>query len=241
MSTSAQPTVFLPDYILECVVDKSTPKIDTKLFLSRASSNNLLEMIVAFYPHFKVTPTAKADHELLRSIFIEMVAPRLSNVILPLQDTTNYIEASLSNLRMGPQDYSRTITSSADIDQRRIEMFNRYGLTYLKIGQYRLAAENLNKFNETYKFLNIDEVNELWGAENDAEEALHDIGCNLKECHRKIKSAQLLLRSHLSPSERKDLEEKLQCAIQDLKSHQRTFTNAIQNTGFISALASHHQ
>ncbi|KAH9811081.1 hypothetical protein DFH28DRAFT_881771 [Melampsora americana] len=241
MSTSFQSTVFLPDYILECVVDQSTPKIDTELFLSKASANNLIEMIVAFYPHLNFTSTAKEDRELLRKIFIEMVAPRLSNVIIPLQHTTKYIEASLMTPTWGPQGSSRTINSSADINHTRTEVFNLDALTYLKIGQYRLAAKNLNKFTETYKFLNVGEVNELWGAENDAEDALHEIGCNLKECHRKIESTQLLLRSELSASERKELEEKLKCAILDLNSHRRTFTNAIQNTAFISALASHHQ
>ena len=241
MSTSIQSTVFLPDYILECVVDKSTPRIDTELFLTKASANNLLEMIVAFYPHLNFTSTAKEDCELLRNIFNEMVAPRLSNVIIPSQHTTKYIEASLMTPTWGPQGSSKTINSSADINYTRTEVFNRDALTYLKIGQYRLAAENLNKFTNTYTYLNIDEVNELWGAENDAEEALHNISCNLKECHQKIESTQLLLRSKLSPSEREELEEKLKCAILDLNSHRRTFTNAIQNIGFISELASHHQ
>ncbi|EGG08156.1 uncharacterized protein MELLADRAFT_84928 [Melampsora larici-populina 98AG31] len=242
MTTPIQSRIFLPDYLLQYVVEGITPRIDPDLFLSEAATTEILETILAFYPHFRFTAHVQEDRDLLQRMFISMVAPRLSNIIIPTQRDTNYIQAPLRTLICEPPESTKTVDSSADIDINRMEMFNNFALAYLKNGQYRLAAENLNRFIDSYKFLNQEEINEIVDAQTVAEEALHDSSCYLQDCHRSIEGIQLLLRQrNLSPTEREALEERQKTTITALRSNQRLFSSCIQDFGFIAALAEYHK
>ncbi|EGG11035.1 uncharacterized protein MELLADRAFT_92471 [Melampsora larici-populina 98AG31] len=242
MSNPIQFCVFLPSYLLRYVVDGIRPSIDPELFLRTAATTEILETILAFYPHFRFTPNAQQDRDLLQKMFIGMVAPRLSNIIIPTQRVPNYTQASSPTPISESPEFTTTVDSVDDIDVNRMAMFNNFCLTYLKNGQYRLAAEYLNRFLDTYEFLNQEEINVIMEAQAGAEEAFHDSSCYLQDCHQSIEGIQLQLRqNNLSPTERQVLEERQKTMIISLRSNQRLFSNSIQDVGFVAALAEYHK
>lgn len=241
MSTS-ESCVFLPSYVLDSVDDQSS-KLDPDIFLSRATSTQLLETILAFYPHFTFTKKAQDDHELLRNIFLEMVAPHFNNLSIPSQSKTKYVQAPL--LRFPSclvQEHPKTVDSSSDINLERTTMFNIYGLSNLKCGHYRHAAEGLKTFMKTYLFLNEDEVSAIAMAKVCADDNLNDSVSYLAHTHESIESIQLhLSHSEISSTKRNDLENQLKSAITVLRCRQKTFDRAVQDVGFLSALTEYHE
>ncbi|KAH9817078.1 hypothetical protein DFH28DRAFT_1081353 [Melampsora americana] len=230
-------SVFLPNYVLDSVVDKHGPIIDPEVFLSTATPTKLLEMILAFYPHFNFSKTAQEDHELLRQIFVEMVTPRLRNVAVPSQNDTKYIEVPFDSPHFGNQEPTRNVNSAADLELARTELFNIYCLPYLTNGQYRRAAGGLETFCKTYNPLNVHELNSIGCAEDEAQENLQDCHSYLTQCHTDIESIHLQLRQPGLPShQEKTLHVRLKMAITTLRSHQIAFNNGAQNVGMISAL-----
>ncbi|EGG07284.1 uncharacterized protein MELLADRAFT_85653 [Melampsora larici-populina 98AG31] len=242
MSSQIQFCVFLPSYLLQYVVDGIRPSIDAELFLRTAATTKILETILAFYPHFRFAPNAQQDRDLLQKMFVGMVAPRLSNIIIPTQRVPNYTQAPSSTPMCEVPRSTTTVDSVDDIDVNRMALFNNFCLTYLKNGQYRLAAEHLNRFLDTYEFLTQEEINVIMEAQAGAEEALHDSSCYLQDCHQSIKGIQLRLReSDLPPTKRQVLEERQKTLIISLRSNQRLFSNSIQDVGFVAALADYHK
>ncbi|KAH9808163.1 hypothetical protein DFH28DRAFT_1088080 [Melampsora americana] len=230
-------SVFLPKYVLESVVDKHTPRIDPNTFLSKATPKKILEVIIVFYPHFKFTKSAQADHELLRMISLEMVAHRLQNIAIPSQTNIKYIEAPFLIQEFRPEEDPRRVKSAADLplNRKRKSIFNICCLPYLKNGQYRHAAEGLNKFCETYKVLNQHKLNSLIGVQDKAQDHLHDILTYLTKSHKEIKSLHLQLRHGIFgklslTSNKKAFYDRLKCAITVLRSY----------LALISALGDHH-
>ncbi|KAH9809644.1 hypothetical protein DFH28DRAFT_1133005 [Melampsora americana] len=243
MSTPTQFHMFLPNYILEYVVcDETSSKIDPDLFLSKATTSQIVEVIVSFYPHLRFTEDAQQDHELILKIFVEMIAPRLSNVIIPLNHTTDYLQAALHNPLHDAQPLIRWVTCSADIDTKRIQHFEMFCLANLKNRLYRLAAEDIEQFVKTYKYLNEAEVNEILNIQDDADEALNNATSYLRGSHESIESIQLLLRNpNLSPADRQHLDERLRCTNALLVSHQKMFDGAILDVAFVQALGKYHK
>ncbi|KAH9808403.1 hypothetical protein DFH28DRAFT_1087880 [Melampsora americana] len=219
MSCPVQYHVFLPNYILEYVVNEPERMIDPDFFLSKATPAQIVEVILSFYPYFSFTQNAREDHELLLKIFVEMVAPRLNNIIIPESPTTNYVQVNLHNPTTTVQPTNRWVNSSADIDAKRIEFFNERCLLNLKNGRFRLAALDLERFVEKYKYLNHAEIEEL-----------------------SVETIQLLLREpKLSPTSVQELEEQLRGARTSLISYQRAFEAVAKDGAFIHALSNHHR
>ncbi|EGG04273.1 uncharacterized protein MELLADRAFT_89501 [Melampsora larici-populina 98AG31] len=243
MSTPLQFHIFLPSYILGYIVDNQTkPRIDSDLFLSKATTSQIVEVILSFYPYFRFTQNAQEDHELLLKIFIEMVAPRLNNITIPLGRKTDYVQAELGYPIHDAQPSIRWINSSADIDAKRIESFNNHCLVNLKNGQYRLAAENLREFVKKYKYLNHNEIDEIIGAQDDINETFHEVGGNLRDAQTSIEIIQLrLLELDLSPTSVQGLEGQLRLAKISFKSLQKTFEVVTQDFGLIQALCDYHK
>ncbi|KAH9820204.1 hypothetical protein DFH28DRAFT_1077570 [Melampsora americana] len=241
-------SVFLPEYVLESVVNEHTPRIDPETFLSKATPTKFVEVILAFFPHFKFTKNAQEDHELLRMIFVEMVAPRLRNLRLPSQTHTKYIEAPLIKEDFGPRQDPRCVDSAADLDLdlKRKSLFDIYCLPYLKNGQYRYAAEGFERFIKTYKFLNQHELNSVQSAQEEAQENLQDHLSYLTESYKKIESLHLQVHDGTfgMPSYSNDdkvFYDHLKIAISALRNRQILFNNSLQDVALISALADHHQ
>ncbi|KAH9807515.1 hypothetical protein DFH28DRAFT_1139055 [Melampsora americana] len=234
-------SIFLPDYVLESVVDERTPRIDPESFLSKATPTKLIEVILAFYPHFKFTKSAQEDHELLRMIFVEMVALRLSNIAIPPQGVTKYIDAPYEYPAFESQEPPRSVDSAADINIPRINLFNIYCLPYLKNAQYRRATEGLETFCKKYKSLNEHELNSVGCAKEEAQEDLHDCSSYLSQCHENIEKIHLRLRHPDSRSDQKALNDRLKTAITTLRARQIMFNNSVQNVGLISALHDHYK
>lgn len=235
--------VFLPSYVLQ-FIDEKYPKFNPDAFLSSATPERLLEIILAFYPHFTFTQKAKDDRELLRKMFIEMVAPRFSNIVIPAQsDTRLYFQAPL--LRFPSclaQEPPKTIDSSSDVDPERTTMFNIYGLSNLNAGLYRHASQSLSTFIERYKFLNEDEVSAIGRAQDLSEDNLNDSVSNLKEGYQSIERLQLhLAQSNISSDKRSELENQLKSAIAVLRCRQKLFDETVQNVAFLSALYDYHE
>lgn len=235
--------VYLPNYMLEYVVGETNPRIDADLFLSKATPAQIVEVISSFHPRLRLTRNAQEDHELLLKLFIEKVAPRLSRLISSLNGDKNYIQGVFECPIYTPDQLnSRWINSSADYDPKRIDMFDTGTLMHLRSGKYCLAAESLQHFLESYTYLNQAEVDEIIGAQTDAEDALHATSIFLERSAESIKSIHLQLRlPTLSRTERGDLEDELKCAKASLRSHQGIFNTAIEDVGFLRALAKHHE
>ncbi|EGG04626.1 uncharacterized protein MELLADRAFT_88691 [Melampsora larici-populina 98AG31] len=240
MYIQVETHIYLPTYILEYVVDG---RVDPDMFLSKATPARFLEVILAFYPHFDFTQDAREDDELLRKIFIEMVALRLSNVVMPLDVHTGYFQAPFNTPVLSePQQSSKRVNSSADIDVSRTDMFNSNCLAYLRVGQYRHAAENITCFTNTYTFLNQDEILEISNACGDAEDNLHDTLSHLKGAYHVIDRIQLLSRQpDITPTEASNLDHRLKVAITGLRLNQQMFDSAVRDVGFLLALVEHHE
>ncbi|EGG08662.1 uncharacterized protein MELLADRAFT_84673 [Melampsora larici-populina 98AG31] len=243
-------SVFLPEYILESVIDghSNTPRIDPESFLSKATPKKLLEVILAFFPHFKFTQNAQEDHELLRMIFVEMVAPRLRNLQLPSPTNIKYIKAPLIRETFGPRQDPRCVDSAADLDldHERKRLFDIYCLPHLKNSQYRQAVEGLDKFIKTYKFLTQHELDSVHFAQEEAQESLDDHLSYLTEIHKKVERLHLQLRDGTFgvPSysnQDKVFYDRLQIDLTTLRNRQILFTTSLQDLGLISALAEHHK
>ncbi|EGF97220.1 uncharacterized protein MELLADRAFT_87248 [Melampsora larici-populina 98AG31] len=242
MSCPVQYHVFLPNYILEYVVNEPERMIDPDFFLSKATPAQIVEVILSFYPYFSFTQNAREDHELLLKIFVEMVAPRLNNIIIPESPTTNYVQVNLHNPTTTVQPTNRWVNSSADIDAKRIEFFNERCLLNLKNGRFRLAALDLERFVEKYKYLNHAEIEELVHAQDDPDEESHEAAANLRSAHESVETIQLLLREpKLSPTSVQELEEQLRGARTSLISYQRAFEAVAKDGAFIHALSNHHR
>ncbi|EGG03943.1 uncharacterized protein MELLADRAFT_89762 [Melampsora larici-populina 98AG31] len=241
-TTPTQNHIFLPNYILEYVVeDQDNPRLDPNLFLSKASTSQIVEVIMSFYPHLRFTENARQDHELILKVFVEMVAPRLSNIIIPFNRNTDYLQAMLRTPIHQLQPLARSVNSSADIDTRRIERFEVFCLPNLKTGRYRLAADDLKNFVKDYKHLQQVEIDEIVFLQDDAQDLIHDVTSNLQRTHDSIEIIQLQLRNpNLSPTERQDLEERSKSANPLLISHQRAFDDAIKDAALLHALARYH-
>lgn len=238
--------VFLPSYLLEYTsVDDPLSRINSEVFLSTATPTQLLETIIAFYPHFKFTKKAKEDHKLLRLIFLETVASRLSHVIIGFKSNTNYFQAPLRIPNFDPERLSITIDSKADIlklDAKRTETFNNLCVSYLTIGQYCLAGEYLNGFIDTYESLTEDELKEIRGAHINAQDALQDCQSHLQDSYESIEKIQFRLRHPaIPPTERKDLDDQLKHSITSLKANQKMFNGNIEDVAFLTALIDHHR
>ncbi|EGG11563.1 uncharacterized protein MELLADRAFT_91129 [Melampsora larici-populina 98AG31] len=235
-------SIFLPKYILESVIDGDTPRIDPETFLSNATPTKLLEVILAFYPHYKFTKNSQKDHELLRLIFVEMVAPRLRNVAIPSQNNTKYIEAPLHSIAFVDQEPDRNVNLAADLELKRTSLFNNHCLPYLKNGKYRRAVGGLETFCKTYKTLNVHELNSIGCALDEASEDLQDCHSDLTEFHTNIESIHLKLHQPgLQSEEEKNLHDRLKIAITTLRSHQIAFNQGAQNVGLITALKNHYR
>ncbi|EGG02569.1 uncharacterized protein MELLADRAFT_91299 [Melampsora larici-populina 98AG31] len=238
-----QSYVFLPKYILDYVVGDDKPRIDPDLFITKANPSQIVEVIVAFYPHLQLTENACHDHELLLKIFIEMVAPCLSNLVSSFDREKNYVQALFEAPIYTPSQSTRWVNSAADIDTKRIGDFEAYVLQNFKNGNYRLAAKQSNlQFLRKYKFLKKEEIEEIMHVETEANEALHEILHLVQDSHELIESIQLRLHQpKLSQIECEDFEEHLRSANTSLKSRQVMFNTAVQNVGFINAFIKHHK
>ncbi|EGG03991.1 uncharacterized protein MELLADRAFT_89761 [Melampsora larici-populina 98AG31] len=241
MSRHMQTRVFLPASILNYIPDGAEPRIDINLLLSQATNTEIVKVILAFYPHFQFTQAAQEDRELLRMIFIEMVAGNLRHLAIPSQLDLNYCEIPLRGPIFATQESPKLAASSADIDFDRTERFTRSILGYLTIGKYRLAGKSLIKFVKDFKFLNQGEIDEIEGAHAHAEDAVHNSLVYLQKGQSSIEHIQLLLRqSDVSQKERAELDEKLRSSITALRSKQKTFDCALEDVAFLRALADYH-
>ncbi|EGG11043.1 uncharacterized protein MELLADRAFT_92484 [Melampsora larici-populina 98AG31] len=244
MSTPIRTSVLLPNYILQCVRDDcNPPRIDPELFLSKATNSNILDMIFAFYPHLEFDENAKDNYYILSKIFKDMVATQLHKVVVPSnRKPQNYFQASLRTPICGPQNFRTTIKCADDITPGRIIMFNSCALSYLRSGQYRLAAENLHIFVETYKYLTEDEIHEIHSTQEEAEGTLQSHVSFLQDAHQSIEALHIRLRDpDLSAECRQDMEVELKAARRTLESRRTMFDRAIQDVGFLAALKRHHR
>lgn len=236
-------SIYLPTNILDFIINEDIPRIDPQLILSKATNSQILEIILAFYPHFEFDEAAKEDQELLRKIFIEMVERRLSRVQLPLGlNPAHYFRTTLDYPMFGPQDSTTTVSRGANIIASRISMFNSLCLTYLRNGQYRIAGENLVHFVKIYKHLNKDEISDIENTEDEATETLQDRVLSLQEAHQTIEGIILLLsESETSQGDRQDLQLRLEAATTIVQSRQKMFESAVKDTAFIVELGNYHR
>ncbi|EGG02886.1 uncharacterized protein MELLADRAFT_90482 [Melampsora larici-populina 98AG31] len=242
MSTPVQFHIFLPSYILQYVVNEPRPRIDSDLFLSKATTSQIVEVILSFYPYFRFTQNAQEDHELLLKIFVEMIAPRLYYILIHVGPNTDYIQAQLSHPISIIQPSIRWVNSSADIDAGRIDHFNEFCLPNLKNGQYRLAAEAIKEFARKFEYLNHNEIGEILSTHDDALENYHELGGNLQVAYKSIEKINLqLLEPNLSLTSFQDLENKFKLANTSLKSHQDAMEVATKDAALLHALASYHK
>lgn len=245
MSSTApiQSHIFLPTYLLESVVDENPSKIDPDIFLSKATTSQLLEVIHAFYPHFTFVDTAREDHELLKRVFCSMVASRLSRIhILTLQPEPHYFNVQLPHMIWGPQDSRTTVTTDTVLNPDRIKDFNSFVLAYLRSGQYRVAAEKLVDFVQTHQYLNHDEISEIQDTREEIEETVQDLVSSLGKAHESLERINFLLtNSNTSLQDRKNLDMQLQSAIVLIKSRQSMLDRAIQDAGFVAALVDRYK
>ena len=64
--------IYLPTYILDFINNnKDIPSIDPQLILSTATNTQILEIILAFYPHFEFDNAAKEDQEVAQGPGVE--------------------------------------------------------------------------------------------------------------------------------------------------------------------------
>ncbi|KAH9809953.1 hypothetical protein DFH28DRAFT_933325 [Melampsora americana] len=115
MSTPNQTCVFLLTYILDYVVNRVSPRINSDLFLRKAAPEQLLEVIVVFYPHFKFTKKAKEDYKLLQMTFTKMVAFGLDTSAAPIKSDTTYIQIQLNTQPGKPEESVKVLNSKDDI------------------------------------------------------------------------------------------------------------------------------
>ncbi|EGG12878.1 uncharacterized protein MELLADRAFT_87205 [Melampsora larici-populina 98AG31] len=238
-----QSHIFLPTYLLESVVDGNPYKIDPDLFLSKATTPQLLEVIHAFHPHFSFIDTAQEDRELLKRVFRSMVAFRLSRIpIFNLQPEPHYFNVQLPHMIWGPQDSRTTLTTDTVLNPDRIHDFNTFVLGYLRSGQYRLAAEKMVNFVQTHQYLNEDEISEIQDTGEDIESNVQDLTSSLGEAHKSLEGINFSLSDPgLLLRDREKLEMQLQSAIVLVKSRQSILDHAIQDSGFVAALIDHYQ
>lgn len=238
-----QTYVFLPDYILEYVVGDNEPRIDPDHFITKATPSQIVEVILCFYPNLQFTENARHDHELLLKMFIEMVAPRLPNLVSPFNHEKNYLQALFKAPIYTCSPSTKWIDTCADIDTKRNWDFEAYVLQNFKIGKYRLGAEGLDShFLRNYKFLNKSEIDEIMHVETEATEALQETFHLLQDSYEVIESIHFRLRQpKLSRAEREDIEENLQRANASLRSRQDMFNATIQDVGFIATFLKHHR
>ncbi|KAH9809873.1 hypothetical protein DFH28DRAFT_903769 [Melampsora americana] len=243
MSNSMQTHVFLPSYILNFATDEAEPKIDVNLFLSQASNPQILEVILAFYPHFTITEAANNDRAVLHKTFLEMVARHLSNVPVPSnREPPAYFHAKLGFPMFGPLDSHTTVAPGSEIDGHRIEDFNNLVFVYLRNGQYRQAGENLVAFIKTHKHLNEDEIYEIGSAEEQALEGLDECLRSLRRAHEDVEAKLLLLSEpDISPTDRQHVHSRLESANIILQSCEKTFQGALRDVGYLSALVPYYQ
>ncbi|EGG00660.1 uncharacterized protein MELLADRAFT_73148 [Melampsora larici-populina 98AG31] len=242
MSCPIQYHIFLPSYILKYVVHEPRPMIDPDLFLSKATPSQILEVILSFYPYFRFTQNAREDHELLLKIFVEMIAPRLNNIVIPENRPTDYLQAELRHPTNEIQPTIRWVNSSADIDAKRIDYFNDQCLLNIKNGHFRLAALDLERFVNKYTYLNHAEIDQIVQAQDDADEGFHEAACNLRSAHESIDRIQLLLcEPNLLSTSVQELEEQLICAKTSLISYKNAFEVVAQDCAFVHALVNHHK
>ncbi|KAH9820056.1 hypothetical protein DFH28DRAFT_885761 [Melampsora americana] len=242
MSNSTQACVFLPTYILEHVVNNFSSRIDSDSFLRKATSEQLLDVILAFYPHFCFTEKAKEDHELLQMIFTEMVAFRLSTLVAPIKSDTTYFRIHLKNQPEELQDSIKVVDSKDDINSARLEMFNTCCFSYLEIGQLHIAAQNLKKFTNTYQFLTQEEIRRIEGACPDTEARMQKSLVQLMQTYQLVEEIQLdLLDCSLATIQHKELDDRLKIATNELTSQQGEFSKIVEDGALFAALIQHHQ
>lgn len=242
MSDSVQTYLFLPSYLLDYVVNDVSPRFDFDCFLSKASNPQILETILAVFPHFTFEEAAKEDRELLQKTFLQMVAKRLSIVLVPSSSShpPSYFRANLEYPIFGPHDCQTTVAPGLEIDASRKSEFS-LTFAYLKNGKYRLAGQHLLEFVKDYKHLNQDEIHEIACAEDDASEALDECAGYLKKAYQSVEGQILLLSEpNISPSDRKDIQSRLESANTVLQSCEETFRGAIRDAAYLSALQSYH-
>lgn len=247
MSTPMQMSVFLPNYMLQFVCDGSDPpKIDTELFTSQASCSQLLDIILAFYPQFQFDEKVKEDCQLLVKTFCSMISAQLTNnVLIPLdvKPQHSYFKASFRSPIFSNQEIQKIIKSEADIDNTRIIRFSCSATHYLRSGQFQLAAKNLEEFTQTYKYLNKDEISEIYATEDEAQDTLHSYVASLREAHDQAIAAITLQLCDTNPlaNHSPGLEVQLRTAVITLEARQKMFNRAIEDVGFIPALAEYHE
>ncbi|EGG02589.1 uncharacterized protein MELLADRAFT_91265 [Melampsora larici-populina 98AG31] len=243
MSTDFQTNcVFLPISILQYVgVGSGTPRIDPELIIKKATTSEIREILVSFYPHFDFDETAKDERALLISIFKKMVAKRLSYVVIPSYNSPpSHFKAPLELPPRAARAF--LISSESDIYSDRKDMFSLHGLLNLENGNYRLVAESLMVFIRSYKHLNEQEIDHIKSFRETARDALHDSTSYLQETHESIEGIQLLLREvNLSSKQHDRLEHELRGAMIKLKSRQIMFDRNVEQAGLVSALVEHHE
>ncbi|EGG04945.1 uncharacterized protein MELLADRAFT_88393 [Melampsora larici-populina 98AG31] len=246
MSSTFRTNVFLPTSILKFVVkdDDDSQKIDCKRFLSQAYTSQVLEIICLLYPYVKFSDEARDDHVLLKKIFLEIVAPQLSTLIIPtaLKPDQDYFQASINIPAFGTYEFEMLITPGIEINAHRISEFNYLILCYLRNGQHRIAAHNLTGFVKTYKYLNKIELSTLDSAYQDTLEGLHEAVGFVQSSHHDIEGIGFLLsESELSPSHRQGLQLCLERGKEKLKSCQEIFERIVADVGFVQALVDYYQ
>lgn len=239
---SIQSHVFLPEYLLESVVSGDPFNIDPNLFLSKATTSQLLEVIHAFHPHFIFDEAARENHEVLKRVFLAMVAPRLRAIpILNLQPAPHYFKFKLKHIIWGLQDSRTTVKTDTVLDPDRIDYFNTHILRYLRNAQYGVAAEKLVEFVHTYQYLNEDEIYELRDAKEDTAETVQECVSSLEQACQSLTGIQFHLLNTVSPKERKDLEMRHQSNIALVKSRISMVERAVRDMGSVSELVEHYQ
>lgn len=229
-------------YISKDVDDK--PILDHKLFLEEAATSQVSEIISSFYPNVTFSPEAEDDNELLNKFFVEMIVPHLSTFRVPEivnRNQQSYFQALIIT-PTGFENEDIWITPNTVFDASRILRFDCLVLCYLKIGQHRLAADNLAAFLKTHKFLNKYEINAINSTYENALEGLQESVGFIQDTHQEIEAINLqIFHSETSPTHLQDLQVRLQSATVKLQFRQKTFDTIVQNLGFIKALLEYHE
>ncbi|KAH9806730.1 hypothetical protein DFH28DRAFT_919834 [Melampsora americana] len=242
MSTPNQTCVFLPTYILEYVVNEVSPRIDSDLFLRKATPEQLLEVIVAFYPHFKFTKKAKEDYELLQMTFTKMVAFRLSTSVAPIKSDTTYFQIQLNNRPGKPEESIKVVDSKDDINSERVEVFNSFCFSYIKNHQFRIAARNLARFTDTYQFLNQEEIEQIARARPDTECFIKKSLVDLTQTYELVETIQLeILDCSFQTIQHKELDDQLNMLMKELTLKQEEFSRLVEDGALIAAIIQYHQ
>lgn len=236
--------IFLPTSVLRYVkVGSDTPWIDPELVLEKGTTCKIRRIITSFHPYLIFDETARDNRQLLIDIFKKLVAKRLSFLSIPSHiNPPTYFKAPLEQVSVAPRELEQIITSESDINADRLRMFSSFGIMNLRNGYYRLAADGIDYFIQTYKYLNTNKIHEIEAVHDIAQDALHDSTNCLTEAYKSVKVIKLLLKKViLSSNQNNKFKEELKGLRTKVNNFQLMFDRTVEQTGFIAALVQHHR